>query len=242
MPHLHRIVILPALLLLGVVPMLVVPATAAQATEPVDVFIADIEDHPDPVDAYATVDYSIVVGNRGPGAASAVTLTAPLPAGVSFQPSTWDDRCTATPTTVTCDLSALPANGMASPLVISVRPTTAGLLSLTFTASTAEPDADLSDNTRTVTTTVTMPTDADVALDFSAGAGPRYAGEPFFISAAVSNSGPAPATGATAVLRLPPGSPSYHPGPRASRTASNRSARSGRWTFLPRQEPSPFSK
>lgn len=204
MLRLRRTVILPALLL-GLVPMLVVPAGAAQAAEPIDVFIANVEDSPDPAYAYATVDYVVSVGNRGPGTATAITLTAPLPAGVTFQPSTGEDRCNATPTTVTCDLSTLPANAMASPVVIGVRPTTDGLLSMTFTASAAERDADLSNNTQTETTTVTMPIDADIALELDAGAGPMYAGELFFISAGVFNSGPAPATGVTAVLRLPAG-------------------------------------
>ncbi|MFI7577417.1 hypothetical protein [Micromonospora sp. NPDC049497] len=185
--------------------MLVVPAGTAHAAEPVDVFIADVDDRPDPAYSHSTVSYVISVGNRGLGTATAVTLTAQLPTGVSFQPSGSDERCSPTLTTVTCDLSTVSGTGMASPLVIGVTPTTDRLLSMTFTVSAAEPDADVSDNTQTETTTVTMPVDADVSLNLDAGAGPRYAGEPFFISAGLFNFGPAPATGATTVLRLPTG-------------------------------------
>jgi uncharacterized repeat protein (TIGR01451 family) len=192
-------------LLLGLVPVLVLPAGPAQAADPVDLFIDNLYDYPDPANAYGTVSYNMSVGNRGPGTATSVSLTTQLPPGVSFQRSTWDDRCSATLTTVTCSLSILPANGMAPPLIIEVRPTTAGPMSLTFTVTATEPDSNPADNSRTETTMVIMPTDADVALDLGSVFAPVYAGEPFFISAGVFNYGPAPATGATAVLRLPAG-------------------------------------
>lgn len=202
MPRLARTRLLSALLL-GLVSV-VVPDGPARAAAPVDLFISEVSDSPDPVFAGSTVSYTVDVGNRGPGTATSTLLTAPLPAGASFQGSN-DDRCSATSTLITCDLGTLGAPGMASPVIIQVRPTEAGTLSLTFTVSSAEPDANPSDNSRTATTTVTTPTEADVALYLSAHAGPIYAGTPFFIDAGVRNWGPATATGATARLRLPAG-------------------------------------
>lgn len=203
MPRLRRVAVLPALLL-GLLPVFIVPAGPAYAADPVDLFIDAVHDYPDPVNAYAKVSYSLAVGNRGPGAATAVTLTAELPSGVSFQPSPWDNRCTATATVVTCDLATLWPNYPPSPIAVDLVATTAGPISLTFTVSAAEIDANPADNSETETTTVVMPTEADVALDLSGG-GPAYAGQPFFVGAGVSNAGPAPATGATTVLRLPAG-------------------------------------
>ena len=88
-------------------------------------------------------------------------------------------------------------------LIIAVTPTTGNMLSLTFVASAAEPDRDLSNNSLTETTTVTA--DADVAIDLGVSSGVVHAGEPWFLAVQVSNAGPAPATGVTATLRLPPG-------------------------------------
>ncbi|WP_446218551.1 hypothetical protein [Micromonospora sp. IBHARD004] len=203
MSRFARTRLLPALLL-GLVSF-VVPAAPAHAAERVDLFVSDVSDSPDPVLAGSNVSYTVAVGNRGPGTATGTRLTAPLPAGVSFRPLDWDDRCGATTTLVTCDLATLGASGMVSPLIIQVTPTVAGTLSMTFTVSAAEPDRDPSDNARTATTTVTAPTEADVALQLNGPYGPVHAGTLFFISATMSNAGPATATGVTARLRIPAG-------------------------------------
>lgn len=195
--------LLPALVL-GLVSV-VVPAGPARAAEPVDLFISAAADSPDPVFANSTVSYDVSVGNRGPGTATGTVVTASLPAGVSFRPVDWDDRCSATSTLITCDLGTLPASGMASPLIIQVTPTQAGTLSMTFTVSAAEHDAHPSDNVRTATTTVTTPTEADVALTLKGPYEPVRAGAQFAVTAEMSNSGPAPATGVTARLRVPAG-------------------------------------
>ncbi|PWU50197.1 hypothetical protein DLJ46_07655 [Micromonospora globispora] len=202
MSRLARTRLLSALLL-GLVSV-VVPTGAARAAAPVDLFVSDVSDSPDPVFAGSTVSYTVQVGNRGPGTATGTLLTAPLPARASFQGSN-DDRCSATSTLITCDLGTLGAPGMVSPLIIEVRPTEAGTLSLTFTVSSTEPDTNPSDNSRTATTTVTTPTEADVALQLGAQYNPIHAGTQFLISAGMFNSGPATATNVTARLRMPAG-------------------------------------
>ena len=224
MSRLARTRLLSALLL-GLVSV-VVPGRPARAAAPVDLFISDVSDSPDPVFAGSTVSYTVQVGNRGPGTATSTLLTAPLPAGASFQGSN-DDRCSATSTLITCDLGTLGAPGMASPVIIQVRPTEAGTLSLTFTVSSAEPDANPSDNSRTATTTVTTPTEADVALRLSAQYNPIYAGTQFLIcSTRARPPPPAPplGCGCRPVFRSSPAPPVYRTGP-------TRSASSVRWSF-----------
>jgi uncharacterized repeat protein (TIGR01451 family) len=203
MPRPRRRAVLSALLL-TVLSVFVIPAGTAHAADPVDLFIESLYDSPDPVNAYAKASYTVWIGNRGPGAATAVTLTTELPSGVSFQPSPWDDRCTANAMVVTCDFATVWPNYPPSPVAIDLVATTAGSISLTFTVSAAEPDANPADNSQTETTTVVMPTEADIALELCCSA-PAYAGQAFGVGAGVFNAGPAPATGATAVLRLPAG-------------------------------------
>jgi uncharacterized repeat protein (TIGR01451 family) len=198
MSRLRRMVIV-AVLTLGLVPVLVVSGASAQAAAPVDVFISDVTDSPDPVALQGTVFYFVPVGNRGPGTATAVTVTAQLPAGVTFQPA-GSTGCTATLTTVTCTVSTLPA-GLGAGLIVAVTPTAGDLVSMTFTASAAETDRDPSNNTQTETTTVIS--EADVALDLGSVFGVVYAGQRFFLSVRMSNAGPSPATGVTVTLRLP---------------------------------------
>src|SRR5829696_1600189 len=119
MSHLRRTLVLPAFVA-GVASMLVVPAAPAQAADSVDVFIGSLYDTPDPAYTSSAVSYVVSVGNRGPGTATAVTLTTQLPTGVSFRPFNSDSRCSSALDIVTCNLSTLPANVMASPLVIAV--------------------------------------------------------------------------------------------------------------------------
>ncbi|MGR6317433.1 DUF11 domain-containing protein [Micromonospora soli] len=200
MSRLARTRLLTALLLgLGSV---VVSAHPARAAGSVDVFV-DVSGAPDPVWAGGSLFYSVAIGNRGPDSATGTLVTAPLPAGVSFVSSS-DARCGAPSNLVTCDLGTLGASG-ALPLIIEVRPTEAGLLSMTFTASAAEPDADPSDNTATVTTTVATTTEADLALRVNPPTTPVHAGSTFFVGIEMHNGGPAPATGVTTTLRVPAG-------------------------------------
>jgi uncharacterized repeat protein (TIGR01451 family) len=190
---------------MGLVATLTVPAsasTAAQVAAPVDVFIGDILDQPDPARLATPVSYSVPVGNSGPGTLTAATVTVQLPSGVVFEPSLSSGACGAAGAVVTCAVSTLPP-GSGGVFEVAITPGVAGVLSLTFTASAAQTDRDLSNNSQTELTTVVA--EADVRLQLSSSAVPLYAGQPFFVSAAVFNSGPAPATNVPAVLRFPAG-------------------------------------
>jgi len=207
MSHPGRAVVVPALLALGVVAALTVPAsasppTAAKVAAPVDVFIGDITDNPDPARSHTPVFYSVPVGNNGPGTLTAARVTVQLPSGVVFEPSLSSGGCEATGAVVTCAVSTLPPKG-GGVLQVAVRPEVAGVLSLTFVASTTQTDRDPSNNSQMELTTVVA--EADVALQLTSNAVPLFAGELFFMSARVINAGPAPATNPTAVLRFPAG-------------------------------------
>lgn len=201
MSRLRRTLVL-AVLVLGAVPAIVVSPGNAQAAAPVDVFVADISDSPDPVALGSTVFYSVVVGNEGPGTATSVVLAVEMSPGASFQPSGSTGSCSTMGSTVTCPLGTL-QRGFAAALMLAVTPTTAETLSLSFTASAAESDRYPSNNIQTESTTVTA--EADVSLQLGEVFGVVYAGQPFFLSVQMSNAGPSPATGVTATLRIPAG-------------------------------------
>jgi uncharacterized repeat protein (TIGR01451 family) len=201
MMRLRRTAVLtiPFLVLL---PALIGSGGTAQAAAPADVFLADVTDSPDPVSFGGTVLYSVPVGNRGPGTATAVTVTAELPPGASFQEAGSSGSCAAAGATVTCTLSTLPPDSGAA-LGVLVTVTTPDPLSVTFTASAADPDRDPSNNSQMETTAVTA--EADLSLDFAPVFGVVYAGQRFFLGVQLFNRGPAPATGVTTTLRFPAG-------------------------------------
>jgi len=108
---------------------------------------------PNPVAAGSNLTYTLAVTNRGPSAATGVTLNDTLPSGVTFvSMSATQGNCTGT-ATVNCSLGVL-ANGAAATVTITVRATGAG--SVTNTASVAgnQVDANLTNNSASSATTV----------------------------------------------------------------------------------------
>jgi uncharacterized repeat protein (TIGR01451 family) len=201
MSRLRRTLVL-AILVLGAVPPIVVSAGSAQAAAPVDVFVTDVTDSPDPVELGATVFYSVAVGNNGPGTATSVVLTVEVSPGATIEPSGSTGSCSTVGSTVTCPVGTLQP-GFGAALTLAVAPTTTGTLSLSFTASAVQSDRDPANNVQTETTTVTA--EADVSLQLGEVSGVVYAGQPFFVTAQMSNAGPSPATGVTTTLRLSAG-------------------------------------
>jgi uncharacterized repeat protein (TIGR01451 family) len=176
---------------------------AASVAKKADMAVLSVSDNPDPVFTGQTVTYTVSVENRGPSQATGVTLTTTLPPGVLFAPNEFSPNCTEASGVVTCSWSSFPAN-VATQILITVTPSTAGALQLTFTVTAAERDKDLSNNSRTETTTVVQPTEADLSInlpDSVAGS----TGQNIFLDIDVRNAGPAPATGVTVTLLLPPG-------------------------------------
>jgi uncharacterized repeat protein (TIGR01451 family) len=188
---------------LSLVPVLAGGSASALAATSADMAIASVSDYPDPVFINQSVAYTVSVENLGPGRATGVELTTALPFGVRFEPLQSDPACTASGGLVTCSFASWDANA-AGLIRIAVTPSTAGVLELTFTVSATERDRDLSNNSRTETTTVVQPTDADVSINLPTSV-TGYVGQSLFLNLEVGNAGPATATGVTVTLTFPRG-------------------------------------
>ncbi len=111
-------------------------------------------DSPDPVLTGSELMYTIVATNNGPDAATGVTVSDPLPAGMSFlSAETTQGSCSESSGTVACNLGTLASFGTAT-VTIRVRPTVAGNASNTTTITSTEGDSDLGNNAATASTTV----------------------------------------------------------------------------------------
>jgi uncharacterized repeat protein (TIGR01451 family) len=103
--------------------------------------------------------YVLVVHNAGPNDATNVTVTDPLPAGVTFN---WDfttqGSCTFASGTVSCNLGTLFAPGTSgkktATVVISVTPTRTGTISNTATVRADQADPNPANNSSTLVSTV----------------------------------------------------------------------------------------
>jgi uncharacterized repeat protein (TIGR01451 family) len=170
-----------------------------------------IADSPDPVTAGTQLSYSIDVSNAGPSAASAVTLTDPLPIGTSFvsltSPGGWS--CT-TPAvgangTVVCDIGSLAPGAAAFTLVVATDAAlaTGSVLSNSATIGSATPDSNSGNDSATATTTVA--TSADLSVTVVDSADPVNAGTQLTYSIGLTNAGPSVATDTTLSDTLPIG-------------------------------------
>jgi uncharacterized repeat protein (TIGR01451 family) len=111
-------------------------------------------DSPDPVAAGSNLTYSIQVSNAGPSDATSVTVSDPLPAGVTFvSASSSQGSCSHAAGTVTCQLGAI-VSGAGAQVQIVALPEVAGAVSNTASVSASEADVNPADNGHTVSTTV----------------------------------------------------------------------------------------
>ncbi|SFI23351.1 conserved repeat domain-containing protein [Nocardioides psychrotolerans] len=111
-------------------------------------------DSPDPVNAGQILTYTITVQNAGAATATGVTISDPLPSGVTFASAS--AGCTHTSGTVTCGVPNL-APGASSQVEIRVTPNQAGVVSNTASVVANEADPFLTDNQDTERTTVQPP-------------------------------------------------------------------------------------
>lgn len=106
---------------------------------------------PNPGQAGVNLTYRIVVTNNGPAAATNVTVTDALPAGVAFVSAAATQGACSGTTTVTCNVGSL-ASGAGAIVTIVVTPSAQGQLSNTATATAGEADFDSSNNSSSITT------------------------------------------------------------------------------------------
>jgi uncharacterized repeat protein (TIGR01451 family) len=103
--------------------------------------------------------YKVVVVNRGPDPAVAVTLSDPLPAGTTFvsctaNPGTCVGPAVGAGGTVTADLGTIAVGGSATITIVVNVTATYGNLVNTATATSTTPDPDPDNNHDTAVTTV----------------------------------------------------------------------------------------
>lgn len=159
-------------------------------------------DSPDPVRAGQNLSYTLVVTNRGPNDATGVTLTDPLPAGVSYVSASASQGGCGGTSTVTCLLGALPAGNSATVSVV-VTALASAVPSITNTAvvSATETDPNPADNSSTAVTTVTPV--ADVAIAKTVSNPTPLVTQGFTFTVTATNNGPSAANGVVVTDVLP---------------------------------------
>ena len=162
-------------------------------------------DDVDPVTAGNLLTYTMIVTNHGPSDATGVSVSDPLPAGVTFvSATTTQGSVSVTNGTLTGTLGNL-ANNATATITVTVRVNSSTTTALNNTATVAgnEPDPVPSNNQDSEPTQVITITDLMITKTVSAT--PVAFGQAFSYTLLVMNNGPSDATGVTVVDALPAG-------------------------------------
>lgn len=144
--------------------------------------------------------YTIVVSNSGPSAAAGAVITDTLPANVAFTSA--PAGCTHATGRVTCDAGSLASGASRTyQVVVDVDPAASGTLINSATVTGSEADPDTGNNTATISTTVLV--EADLVISKSDSPDPVVAGDTLTYTLAITNNGPAIATGVVFTDTLP---------------------------------------
>jgi uncharacterized repeat protein (TIGR01451 family) len=134
-------------------------ASTSTAINPASDLVVTLADYPDPAVLRSNFYYSITVANRGPNPANSVTVNQTIPAGVKVV-SNFTSQGTVSILgnggTVISSLGTLVVGATAN-LVITAAGTNVGTFLSSVTAASAQTDADLANNTASVTTVVALP-------------------------------------------------------------------------------------
>ena len=148
--------------------------------------------------AGSTGVYTVTVANAGPSAATHVTVTLTLPAGVSFGSAT-GASCVAN----ICSLGTVASGGSASfTFTVEVASTSSGVVTTSAAVASNISDPSVGDNNVSDPTTVVVSADLSITLGH---AGAFTAGSTGTYTVHVSNAGPSTATNVRVTLTLPPG-------------------------------------
>jgi uncharacterized repeat protein (TIGR01451 family) len=177
--------------------------TVTQLNAQVDLAITKAN-APNPVVAGRQLTYTLTTANNGPSAATGVTITDTLPAGVTFASSSGQGQVTASEGTLTISLGNLAVGAsMTTTLVVNVDPATTGTLTNTASVRGDQPEANMSNNVATAVTTVNP--QIDLAITKTASAGRVVAGRQLTYTLTTINNGPSRATGVRISDALPAG-------------------------------------
>jgi len=156
----------------------------------------------------STVSYAVVATNAGPDTATNVTITDPLPSGLTFNPSASSSNCTVNGSNILCDNLTL-ASGQSSNLTIVLNvpgnATCSSTISNHVVVSGSSTDPNSGNNTSsTISTAVDCGNEADVAVSKS-GPGSANRGATISYSVVVSNNGPSTAQSVSITDNVPSG-------------------------------------
>ena len=164
-------------------------------------------DSADPVLVGDIVTYTVTVTNNGPNTATGVLLTDTLPAGVNFiSANSTRGNCSHANGIVTCSLGDM-ASGVVITVTVAVTPAVAGQLCDLASVRANEADPNVANNSATECTTVNAPiNEADLSISKTASPDPVLVGGQLTYRIAITNLGPATATGVIFTDPLPAGS------------------------------------
>jgi uncharacterized repeat protein (TIGR01451 family) len=177
------------------------PVHQAAAAGTADVFVS--LNAPATVFTGGIISYAVTFGNAGPDTATNVILTDPLPPGTVFQPSVSSSCWQLSGGVLTCTTAA-GANTAGVLLLVLTAPGSPGTVTNTVSISASESDPNIGNNTSTWSTDVQAATLADVSIGISVSPATVVVGDTLNYVVAVTNSGPAQATGVVASISLPP--------------------------------------
>jgi len=163
-------------------------------------------DTPDPVfSGGPALTYSIEVTNNGPDAATGVTVTDALPAGVTFGSVTaGTGNCSEAGGIVSCSIGTLASGASASISIVAIPAIVAEptVVSNTATVAGTEEDPVPGNNSATTTSTVNAPS-ADLSVGTSSSPAEPLVSDPVTYGVTVTNAGPSGSTGVVLIISLP---------------------------------------
>jgi uncharacterized repeat protein (TIGR01451 family) len=158
---------------------------------------------PGSVNASAPFAYTLSVNNAGPDAASSVSVSDTLPAGVTLVSASGNGWSCSGTTTVSCTRAGL-ATGAAPNITISVTaPAQGGQISNSASVSSTTPDPNTANNTSAAVQTTVTP-QANLSIT-KTGPGSVNASNQFAYTLSVNNAGPSTASSVSVSDTLPAG-------------------------------------
>ncbi len=154
------------------------------------------------------ITYTATLSNKGPSAANGVILTDVLPSGVTYDSAVAGQGSCAfatvnSITTVTCQLGDL-ASGATTTVLVKVKAVTAGTINNKMDVSNSAFDANVADNTASVSTSVAV-SSANLTVSMTESADPVIVQGELTYEVIVTNQGPDPATQVVLIDTLPTG-------------------------------------
>ncbi len=154
--------------------------------------------------------YTLTVTNAGPGTATSIVITDPIPSGLNFNTGISSSSCTQNGSNIQCNIASL-ANGQSTSVTLAFNvPTMTScvqtIVTNNATVSSATTDPNTSNNTSaTIQTTLTCPiTNADLAI-VKTGTSTVLRGGIATYTLTVTNLGPATATSVVITDPIPSG-------------------------------------